>query len=179
MSEPALRPRLNRHATGKNGETRIRLSRILLFLVAMAFLPTAAEAQSVSAADPESVAGAMHKLGYRAEPGKDKAGDPMIRSAAGGYRFIVFFYGCTEGADCSSIQFHAAFNTNKKIADSAIAGWNALARYSKAFLDKEGDPVIVMDIITGKEGVPTATFEQAIRIWENQLPAFVDKVRPK
>ncbi|WP_155947227.1 hypothetical protein [Pseudorhodobacter ferrugineus] len=39
---------------------------------------------TLTAADPQAIAVAMLKLGYRAELTKDNTGDPMIRSGASG-----------------------------------------------------------------------------------------------
>ena len=46
---------------------------------------------------------------YTAELSTNEAdGDPMIESAANGYKFTVHFYDCKDHADCTSIQFRTS-----------------------------------------------------------------------
>ncbi len=50
----------------------------------------------ICASDPQTVVDALQREGYRAKLNTDSIGDPMISSAATGYNFDIFFYGCEQ-----------------------------------------------------------------------------------
>ncbi|NEX45869.1 YbjN domain-containing protein [Pseudotabrizicola algicola] len=129
----------------------------------------------IDASAPETVAGAMRRLGYRAELTTDAGGDPQIRSAAGGVNFSVFFYGCTDGKACRSIQFSAGFDTENGLDPSVANDWNRLNRYGKVFLDDEGDPIVEQDI-TLVGGMNEAMFAENLRVWERVVSDLKDHI---
>ena len=47
----------------------------------------------------EEVGRILHEAGYRAELGKDRRGDPLVRSSTGGSRFSVLFSDSIKGGD--------------------------------------------------------------------------------
>ena len=68
---------------------------------------SAAQAQTVSAANPQSIAAALQSAGYRAELTRDNEGDPLIKSSSSGTDFLVVFYACTKitiAGRCSSLS---------------------------------------------------------------------------
>ena len=77
---------------------------------------------------------------------KDSTGDPMVSGTIGQTQYAVFFYGCTDGADCTTIQFMSSYVNPGAVDSTAINTWNAEKRFGKAFLDDEGDPVIEMNV---------------------------------
>lgn len=160
-----------------------KLPLIAAVLVPLHFLPAPGAAQISSsapvamadAANPESIAAEMQKLGYRAEMTQDGVGDPKINSAAGGSKFQVYFYGCTDGRDCSSIQFVSAFDMPNGLDLSVVNDWNRDHRYSAAHLDSERDPVISMDVAM-HGGLPTSLFAKNLAIWEEIIPQFKQQI---
>ena len=79
-------------------------------VVLAAGLAGQASAQSsapmVGAHAPESVVSALRNAGYRAELDTDGNGDPMITSTFASMVSFIYFYGCNEGKDCTSLMFH-------------------------------------------------------------------------
>ena len=63
---------------------------------------------------------------------------PMIRAEGRGYTFTVFFYGCTENRDCTTLGFNSYFaDGTSDIAK--VNGWNRENRFGRAYVDGDGD----------------------------------------
>jgi len=153
--------------------------RTAIFAVAIGLLAASpALAQQVTAKDPQSVARALVASGYRAEMKKDGEGDPMIMSASSGTKFGVFFYNCTNHANCATVQFHAGFDTDPGKAPSLekINAWNRTQRFGRAYLDNEGDPVIEMDIDLDDGGMSQPLFLDNLEFWVSVLAQFEKEI---
>ena len=149
------------------------------FALGLILLPAAVLGQSTSAlvkaSDPASLVSEMQRLGYRAELTTDNTGDPKINSATAGTEFEVFFYGCTLGKACTSIQFVAGFDTADGLDLSVANGWNREKRFGKVYLDDERDPFIEMDV-TVDNGISADVFAATLRNWDNTLSGFADHI---
>ncbi len=137
-----------------------------------------ANAQSMVTADPASIQSALQSKGYRAEISKDGTGDPMITSGAGGASFRVLFYGCTNHVKCTNIQFYAGF-TDTKMTVGDMNEWNKGKRFSRAYIDKDGDPCIEVDIDLDDGGMSRALFLDNVDTWSTLLGAFKTRVYTK
>jgi hypothetical protein len=131
-----------------------------------------ATSQMVRAQDPESVAAAMRAAGYAAELGTDKVGDPMIASNISGTRFQIFFYNCTEHKECATVQFHAGYDLTQPVGLETVNAWNSSQRFGRAYLDKEKDPIIEMDVDLDDGGMSPALFTDNLEFWASLLPKF-------
>lgn len=130
-----------------------------------------ASAQNVTA-DPQKLAAVMQAAGYQAELSKDTTGDPMIKSAASGSKFVVLFYNCTNHAACSTIQFQTAWEMKSKPSLASINQWNHASRFGRAYIDKDGDPGVMMDVNLDKGGMPPALFRDNLDVWVAVLGDF-------
>lgn len=76
--------------------------------------------------------------------------------------------------DNSSLQAYAAFKSEKATLER-VNEWNADKRYSRAYLDSEGDPVIELDLdlAGGVSKERLADFIQTVRI---SIPAFAKQM---
>jgi hypothetical protein len=128
-------------------------------------------AQNVTA-DPQKLVATMQAAGYQAELGKDSTGDPMITSAASGSKFVVLFYNCTNHLNCQTIQFQTAWAMKDKPALTTINDWNHGNRFGRAYIDKEGDPGIMMDVNLDKGGMSPALFRDNLDVWASVIAAF-------
>jgi hypothetical protein len=134
-----------------------------------------AAAQNVTA-DPQKLVAVMQAAGYQAELGKDNTGDPMITSAAAGSKFVVLFYNCTDHAACQTIQFQTAWAVKAKPSLTAINDWNHGNRFGRAYIDKEGDPGLMMDINLDKGGMSPGLFRDNLEVWVAVLGNFKKQV---
>jgi hypothetical protein len=139
--------------------------------LAAAVFSATAHAKNVTASVPE-VAAALTAAGYKAELKAEDDGT-FIQSAAGGYGFRVFFYGCEpRDANCKSIQFFAGFKPKTKPTLRAMNAYAAENRWGRVYLDKEGDPIIEMDLDLEQGGMSEALFRDNLAYFEAVMGMF-------
>ena len=97
-------------------------------------------------------------------------GEPYIVGRIDGTKYGIYFYGCENGKACQSIQFSAGWSGTKMTLES-VNRWNRDKRFGKAYLDKEGDPRLEMDVNLDY-GVTKGNFEDTFDIWTRVLKSF-------
>ena len=148
----------------------------LIFLAAAAAVAAPQAPLMVRAQDPNSLVTALQDAGYSAKLGTDKVGDPLITSAVGGTTFQIFFYNCKEHANCATVQFHSGYDLKTAPSLELINEWNRNNRFGRAFLDKENDPILEMDIDLDDGGMSPALFIDNIEFWAVVLNNFEEKL---
>jgi hypothetical protein len=151
------------------------LGLVLAAAAALSAVPAGAAAM-VRAQDPQSIVAAMQEAGYTAKLGVDKVGDPMITSGYSGTTFQVLFYNCTNHKDCATIQFHSGYDLKEKVSLEAVNEWNRTQRFGRAFLDKDNDPILEMDLDLDDGGVSPALFVDNLEFWTSVLPKFEQRI---
>jgi hypothetical protein len=132
--------------------------------------------QMVRAQDPQSVVRALQKGGYQAKLGTDKVGDPMITSAVSGTTFQIFFYNCNNHVACATVQFHSGYDFDKVLPLETINGWNQEQRFGRAYLDKENDPILEMDVDLDDGGLSPLLFIDNVEFWGSILGRFEQRI---
>lgn len=135
----------------------------------------------VCASAPQTIATALSAAGYKAELTTDKAGDPMIRSAAAGYNFIVYFYGCKDHKQCSSLQFMSSFEADGTNTPELANKWNNSKRFSQMAVTDDGALDFSYDVAT-IGGLNQENFTDVIEWWEamlGQVSQFFKEQSPK
>ncbi|MCI4589912.1 YbjN domain-containing protein [Sphingobium sp. BYY-5] len=122
----------------------------------------------VCAASPQTIASALQKAGYTAELTKDNLGDPMINSAAAGYKFSILFYDCTEHVKCESLQFYASYDANEKITADYVNKWNNEKRFVSAIVNDEHELTLRYDVAT-IGGINQTNFKDILDWWSTLL----------
>jgi hypothetical protein len=135
-----------------------------------------AAAAEVQAQDPQSIVSAMQQAGYRAQLDADDTGDPLIRSAASGSDFLVFFYNCTDNSDCRTIQFYAGYSEPNNATLETMNAWNKDNRFGRAYLGDDGIARIEMDLDLDDGGLSQALFEDNIEFWVAVMTRFEEYV---
>lgn len=151
----------------------------LFFALALAFAGVSAaqpvRAQSIqeniTAGDPEAIAAVIREQGFETTITKDNDGDPMIKAEGKGYSFVIFFYGCTANRDCATLGFNSYFaGGTSDIAK--VNGWNRETRFGRAYVDKDGDPVVEMDVDLDDGGMSPLLFEDHVEFWMSVMSDF-------
>jgi hypothetical protein len=139
---------------------------------------TAAFAQpaTIAAQAPQAMADAMHKLGYRAELASDNMGDPLIRSAASGLKYGIYFYGCEDHKDCTTIQFYLSLDMDRPIPLTVLNDWNRNKRFATAAMDDDNLPYIKMDINLDFGGITLPAFADNLELWKRVMTQFADHI---
>lgn len=101
----------------------------------------------------------------------DTVGDPQLVGRMNGVRYTVNFYGCENGANCTTIQFRAAWVNSGNVTMQDMNRWNQDKRFGKAYIDPEGDPVIEWDVnLFG--GVSRANLDDSFDWWRLVMADF-------
>lgn len=125
-------------------------------------------AAMVCASKPETIVAALQAAGYKAKASVDSTGDPSIESAASGYRFDIYFYGCKNHVDCSSLQFQISWG-NDPIHTPALANeWNRKERFAQASIGDKHQFVVSYDVTT-VGGINQKNFADTIDWWQTML----------
>ncbi|MGD9784023.1 MAG: YbjN domain-containing protein [Hyphomicrobiaceae bacterium] len=143
---------------------------LCLSMMLAALWPSAADARSLSIADPEEVMNLARGYGS-AVLKKDSQGDPMISCKADGLGYSIYFYNCKDGKDCTSIQWHSGFELKSPVKYGTINDWNSKKRFSRAVRDSDGDALIRMDMLfTG--GTTSDNVDRNMDLWISLLKEF-------
>jgi Putative bacterial sensory transduction regulator len=134
-----------------------------------------ASAQMVEARNPSTVVRALQNGGYKAILTKDSTGDPKIESSSSGAKFIINFYGCTDNKDCRTLTFYAGW-TSKDTSMNQMNEWNKSKRFSRGYIDKDGDPVMEFDLDLDDGGMSEQLFIDNVEFWEFSIGNFKKRI---
>lgn len=148
-------------------------------MAATAPAPVVCAKDMVCAASPETVVSALQAAGYRAKLTRDeKTKAPQIASAANGYNFDIYFYGCKEGENCNSLSFWITFSKDPINSVNLANEWNSDKRFSAMSYDpKDGSLAITYDVST-VGGLNQDNFADVIDWWSSimgQARKFFDQ----
>jgi len=141
-----------------------RLPVALVLLTLFAWVPSArAESgeiiKDLSATSAERILEAL-KIEYsEVKPG-------IYSFNLGGYKTLLFNKG-------KNIQFYASFK--KKTTLGRINDWNSSKRYTRAYLDKDGDPVLEADLDL-EGGVSYGALAEFIKTWVTSVKLFTQHI---
>ena len=133
---------------------------------------------TVTGSDVEAIAAVARVYG-EATVTKDKNGDPYIKGRTkAGATWSISFYGCEKGANCTSVEFWYGLESNTKTSPEKINEWNRTKRWSKAYIDKDGDPNISFDLNL-KNGLSKANLDSNVDRWVDVVDEFKTFVTKK
>jgi Putative bacterial sensory transduction regulator len=149
---------------------------VWLLITSQATLANAAAAvdESVSASKPNSVVDLARGYGS-ASLSKDDDGDPLVKARINGIAYSIYFYGCEQHLKCTTVQLHSGFVVDPKINLKVVNEWNRTRRWTKAFADKDGDPILSMDIPT-LDGLPRDTLDELFSFWSKEIKEYSDYI---
>jgi hypothetical protein len=131
--------------------------------------------EMVSAKDPQTLVKALQAKGFQAQL-TTAGGEPAIKSGAGGTQFTIFFENCTDGKDCTTVTFFTGFTDLEATLDR-VNEWNRSSRFAHAYIDKEDDPVLRMDVDLDHDGIPVANFNEYLDVWSSLAPKYANFLR--
>jgi putative sensory transduction regulator len=131
-------------------------------LAAPGFAPPMAAQEVVSEVSTEQLRKLLESMGYEVEQPKED----MLQFAIEGHTALIV-------NKKTNIQFYSYFKKQKKKMDlKKVNEWNATKRFSRAYLDEDGDAVIEWDV--DLEGGTTAgALKESIRTYRVGVMAFV------
>jgi Putative bacterial sensory transduction regulator len=87
-----------------------------------------------------------------------------------GITTVVQFYG--EDAEFDSVQLYAGFTRNSSSTVQQMNEWNSTHRFTRAYIDEQGDPVLEMDLNFAFGGVSERQLEDSLALWELSVVTF-------
>ncbi len=128
----------------------------------------------IEASDVDAIANIARGYGS-ATVQVDSIGDPQIVGRIDGVQYTVNFYGCTNGQNCTTLQFRAAWTNPGGVTFDDMNRWNQDKRFGKAYLDQDNDPIIEWDVnLFG--GVSTRNLDDTFDWWKLVLDNFATDV---
>jgi hypothetical protein len=119
--------------------------RLVIALALVAFLATPAMAKVYKGITVGEMEQMMKTLGFQYEIKTDSAGDPMLAFKQAQLRVGLYFYH-KVGGQYTAIQLSTGFSMSNGPSLEKINEWNRTKRYARAYLDKEGDPRVEVDL---------------------------------
>lgn len=161
--------------TSKRGRGMVKLQ-MALAMAALGFsMPLlAAEAPTcgpglICASKPQSIVEALQKAGYKAVLSKsDVSGNPKIDSAASGYNYSIYFYGCEKAAACTSLHFEISFEDDGANTPELANKWNKDKRFLQMSVADDHTLAVGYDVTT-VGGLNGENFADVIDWWSSLL----------
>ena len=136
--------------------------------------PVPTPAGLIDASDPQPISEIAWRYG-ESSWSRDGLGDPRIGSLMGGVPYVIEFYGCREGRDCTDLRFVTrmtvpdADDPGKPASRQALA-WatarlNAGRRFGKASLGEEAGEVVIEMNATLAGGVTRQNLDMIFDWW--------------
>lgn len=149
--------------------------RAIMVTVVVSLWATPAEAQQLVDANATDVILSVARLYGDANMDTDSLGDPMLVGSINGVNYVAYFYGCTKGRDCSSIQLRATWSIDF-VSLEHINEWNRTTRFGKAYVEEDGDAALEMEVNLDF-GVTRDNLEDTFDWWRIGLEEYVEHLR--
>ena len=122
---------------------------------------------------PQELCSVMQELGFRTTLETAPSGTPIIKSSAGGHKFIVCMYKQSGEPNFSTAEIFWGFS-GASTRSEYTNNWNRTKRFTKAYIDGDGDPCMEFDIMPG--GVTNRYLRDCFGIWEAALGMFSNEL---
>ena len=143
----------------------------LALTAALLAAPAVRAEETIDATDPEGILDVARHYG-EATLLKDGEGDPLINGSIDGTSYQLFFYGCSENRNCTTLMFTASWEV-PNLTDKAMATWNRDKRFGNAYIDGDGFPTVEMNVNL-LYGVTRRNLDDTIDWWKLVLNEFAE-----
>ena len=124
----------------------------------------------------EQIRGALTMAGQQWVEVKDSEGLASFQIKEGDLVVASLYqYRDAEDAPVTSLGMSAGYDLLKPMEWKKVNSWNANTRYSKAFLDDEGDPYLTEDMLT-KSGVTLGAIAEMVKGFRASQKQFESEV---
>jgi len=122
---------------------------------------------------PQELCSVMQEFGFRTTLETAPNGTPVIQSSSGGHKFIVIMYKRPGEPNYSTAQIYFGFIG---AGDRSVYtnNWNRTKRFTKAYMDSDGDTCMEFDIMLG--GVTVRYLRDCFGLWEAAHGIFINEL---
>lgn len=103
---------------------------------------------------------------------RDTQGDPMIEGRIDGTFYRVFFYGCTDGANCTHVMLQAEWANDAIDTLAFLNTWNRSWVFTRAYLGEDDARVILDMTVNLRSGVSLYNLDDTFDWWSFMLKQF-------
>lgn len=140
---------------------------------------TTANAQMLTAADPEGIAQAMARSGFAVNSAQSSDGSPALLAVHPDVNFRVFFLGCTEGAACQHLLFSAQYTIEGDLDPTKLDSFMALSALGGAHLSTdESETTTLRYFVTTVGGMPKEQFAEVLFLWRVANQTYLRTIAP-
>ncbi len=144
-----------------------------MLAAAMMLTAAPAHAELVNAKNPAVIKAIVESQGLPADLVTKEGDNPYIESTRAGMKFLVLFMNCDDSqTNCKTLQFYMGFNDAKDTELERINAWNSEKRFARAYIDKDGDPVLEMDLDLDFAGLPRENVGESFNTWASLMDSF-------
>lgn len=142
-------------------------------LTATLFAAAPAQAEMISPKNPASIVSIVESQGLPAKLVTKDGANPYIESSRNGLKFLVLFLNCDgDNTNCTTLQYYMGFSDAKGTTLDKLNQWNMGKRFARAYRDKEGDPVLEMDVDLDFDGLPRQNVGETMKTWAALMDAY-------
>lgn len=149
----------------------LKVSVLVSATALMLALPAFAQTM-VTGADEAEILKAAKAIGT-ASMGEPASEGPVINGVVDGLTYQIYFRNCAGDSGCEDLNFYAGFLSKPDLG--TINTWNRDKRFSRAYLDAEGDAVIEMDLDL-VQGVTPEYLASQFALWPQIIRQFTDHI---
>jgi hypothetical protein len=125
----------------------------------------------VCANKPSTIVSIMKSMEPKTKVSTGDDGQPLIDVDGPTYDYSIFFMDCNGKKDCAAITFSANFDKDKILDVDLANRWNREHRVPKAYIDKDGQLYLQMEVST-VGGITPANFRDWKQWWDDALVDF-------
>jgi len=128
------------------------------------------------ALSPDDLRKLLHGWGYRAELATTAGGNPVIRSASGGFKFnILFAWPAKDGRLFGCLNYVTVFSCRSGLTLEVVNDISRSSRFSRLYLDDEADLILERDVsLTG--GVSGDYLQECLLDWACMMESVLKKI---
>ena len=124
----------------------------------------------ICASNPDGIVRSLQAQGFKAVLGKSETtGNPKVTSAAAGYNYTMYFYGCEQAANCTSLNFAVTFDDDGTNSVDLANEWNKDKRFTAMAFDPADKSLTVSYDVTTVGGINQINFADVVDWWQTML----------
>ncbi len=144
-----------------------------LILILLAFAPLSAFSQNlIDGSNIDEIVVTARQFGS-ATLSYQVDRNPKIIGKIDNIPYSIRFRNCSTQFICEDMNFRVGFLI--KPTNETINKWNQTKRFSRAYLDNEGDAILEMDIIL-QGGISEANLSETFSYWRLSLAGFTSHI---
>lgn len=155
---------------------RTLLVLLIALTVATGLTTIAADDVMHCAASENLIQQALLQMEIAFEQGLDSNGEPIWLFAHRGITAMILPHDRIDSGAYESLLFYAAWSTETPFEFSVVNDWNRRARFGRAYVDEQGDPVIELDLLLSG-GVTLETIKAYIAVFVDSALSLASVVQ--